>query len=180
MISDFDTELWKGSIQFHRFSANNWFGIGGPNHPLFKTLITRINNEVPFLDEFELFAIGGILEDWISWDIDLALIGEYQPEKIKTIFEKIYEISFDLHIFVDLHYQCKLWRVDKYSMGENNQEEIECWHLSNSFTRDNNTTLYDEFQYVDGLYKTTIKYPMPKHIEKVTGGYVYHSPIKLN
>lgn len=180
MINDFHTEVWYGNIQFHRFSADNWFGLGGPTHPIFKTLVTRINNEVPYLDEFELFAIGGILEDWISWDVDLALIGEYRPDKIKTIFEKICEIGFDLHIFVDTHYQSKLWRVDEYSMGNDIEEEIECWHITNSFTRDGNTTIYDNFEYVDGLYKTTIKYPMQKHIEKVNQGYVYHPPIKLN
>lgn len=179
MINDFDTQVWYGTIQLDRFSAKNWFGIGGPKHPIFRTLVNRINAEVPHLNEFNLFVIGGLLEDWLSWDVDLALIGEYQPEKIKVIFEKICEIAFDLHIFVDTHYQPKLWRVDKYSKGQVPAEDIECWHLSDTFTKDGNSTIYN-CEYVDGLYKTTIKYPLQKHVDKINEGYVYHRPIKIN
>ena len=175
-----NTQIWNGNIKFHTFEADTWYGIDGPNHPLFKELHSRILNEVPYLDEFQLYAIGGVLEDWVSWDIDLALIGEYQPIKIREIFEEIMRISFDMNLYVDVHYQDRLWRVDKMTSDNLMEENIECWHLANSFTKNGHTDFYDKYVLVDGLYKTTMKYPFPKHVEKIKSGYRYNPPLLLN
>lgn len=179
MVSD-DLEVWEGNIKYHTYSADVWYGIPSPNHPIFKNLVKRILTEVKYLDEFDLYVIGGALEEWVSWDVDLALIGDYQPTKIKSIFEGIMEIGFDMGIYTDLHYQKKLWRVDEYSLDNDNSEEVDCWHLSNTFTKRGNVTVYESHIPMDGLYKTKIKYPFDKHIERIQNGYKYKSPIKLN
>lgn len=171
---------WEGYIEYGGYSSNIWHGIPDLEHPMVKTLISRIRSEVKYLDEFELYVIGGALEEWISWDIDFGLVGEYQPEKIKSIFEKITEIGFGMGIYTDLHYQKKLWRIDEYSLENDNSEEVDAWHLSNTFTKNDHTEVYNNHILIDGLYKTTIKYPFEKHIERIKEGYKYKSPIKIN
>jgi len=175
MVND-DLPVWEGYIEYGGYSSNIWYGIPSIEHPLFKTLIDRINSEVEYLEEFELYIIGGALEEWVSWDIDFVLVGEYQPDKVKSIFQKIVEIGFGMGIYTDLHYQKKLriWSKLKSS------EEVEVWHLSNTFTKNNHTKVYKNHTPMDGLYKTTIKYPVKKVLERIKEGYKYKSPIKIN
>ena len=179
MVNDFDTRVWYGSIQYGPFSATNWFSIGGVEHPLFKTLISRIKSEVPEVYNFELYTMGGILENWMSWDVDLALIGEYKPDLIKKCFEGIIGIAFDLHLYVDLQYQEKLWRIDEFSKTGQLNEIHENYELSNCFVRNGEIKDLSHYQLIDGIYKRNVIYPYPKHIKKYEEGYVYKSPLRL-
>ena len=156
MVND-GLPVWEGYIEYGGYSSNIWYGIQSIDNPLFKTLVDRINSEVKYLEEFELYVIGGALEEWVSWDIDFGLIGEYQPHKIKSIFEKITEIGFGMGIYTDLHYQKKLWRIDEYSLDNDISEEVEAWHLSDSFTKNDHTEVYNNHTAMDGLYKNKIK-----------------------
>ena len=169
-------------IEFYGRKQKDWLAIGGIENPLFKTLVSRILKETPYINEYKLYVIGGLLEEWLSGDIDLALVGEYDGKKVKTILESILDIGWDLHMFLDLHFQTKLWRVDLYSRyGEVvcPPETMTCWRLGNYFKcGDYEQILHTEEE--DGLHKQQISYPFPKHIERVSSGYVYSPPILLN
>jgi hypothetical protein len=179
MITDFDTRVWYGEIQYGSFSAKNWFSIGGIEHPLFKTLINRIKQEVPEIYNFELYTMGGILEDWMSWDVDLALVGDYKPDLIKRCFEGVVGIAFDLHLYVDIQYQKELWRIDVFSESGDLNEIHDNYELSNFFSRNGEIEDLSHYEYVDGIYKRKVIYPFPKHIEKRNEGHSYKSPIRL-
>jgi len=179
VVNNFDTNVWYGTIEYHSHSATNWFSIGGIEHPLFKTLVSRIKSDVPEVYNFELYTMGGILEDWMSWDIDLALIGEYNPKLIKKCFEGIVKIGFDLHLYVDVQYQHKLWRIDTYSKTGQLDEIHENYELSNYFAKDGQIQDLSYYELIDGIYKRNVIYPYPKHIKKHAEGYVYKSPLRL-
>jgi hypothetical protein len=115
----------------------------------------------------------------MSWDVDLALIGEYKPDLIKKCFEGIVGIAFDLHLYVDLQYQEKLWRIDEFSKTGQLNEIHENYELSNYFVRDGQIEDLSHYQLIDGIYKRNVIYPFPKHIEKYAEGYVYKSPLCL-
>lgn len=180
MQSDLRTEVWYGEVEYHTYKEVGWFGIGGPDHPLFKTLVSRILSESKYISDYKLYTVGGLLEEWVSWDVDLALIGEYNPTKIKEIFETIVRISFELHLFTDCHFQRQLWPVHLYSKYGGYEEQHECIRLSNNFKRNGTPQDLSNLEYIDGLYSQMISYPFQKHIERRENGYVYKEPLLLN
>jgi len=180
MINHYETQLFEGTIEYHTYKETNWFAIGGINHPLFKTLISRINQEIEDLKYFDLYVVGGALEDWVSWDVDFAVIGQYYPQKIYNVLDGISRISFDLHLYCDAHFQKKLWKPDVWGKYDTGEIDHECWELSNHFVRDGRKWDLSHYEYSDGLYKKVMSYPFPKHISKKKEGYIYHAPIKVN
>jgi len=113
--SDWRTEIWNGEVEYHTYKQRGWLGIGGIDHPMFKLMQSRILSESKYISEYKLYVVGGLLEDWVSWDVDFAVIGEYDPIKIKEIFETITKISFEIRLFADCHYQKELWPIHLYS-----------------------------------------------------------------
>jgi|TARA_R110000803_G_scaffold203343_1_gene268869 hypothetical protein len=180
MDNDLRTEVWDGKIEYHTYTQVGWLAIGGPTHPLFQTLLNRTLSESQHISDYKLYVIGGLLEDWVSWDIDLAIIGEYDPLKIKEIFETITKISFELRIFTDLHFQKELWPIDLYSKYGGYEQEHECIRLSNNFKNNDVRQDLSGLIPIDGLYKQTISYPFPKHIKRKSEGYMYKAPLLLN
>lgn len=176
---NFQTEVWNGEFSYGTFSAENWFSIGGPEHPIFKTLIKRIDYEVPEIKNFKTYVNGGLLEEWMSWDIDITITGEYQPEFIKIVFEKVLSIAFDLHIWVDLRYQETFWRPDYMTTTNFNKMECWCYELFNYFSRDGVVEHLDFYESVDGIYRRWNEYPFEKHLEKLKNGYIYQPPLEL-
>lgn len=180
MTNHYQTELFNGVLEYHTYTAKNWFGIGGISHPLFKTLISRINSEVEDAKYFDLYVVGGILEDWVSWDVDFAVIGKYQPQRVYNVLDGITQIAFDLHLYCDSHFQETLWRPDIWGKYETGPIQHECFELSNHFVRDGEKWDLSHYEYVDGLYRKIMSYPFPKHVEKKNQGYVYKQPLKVN
>lgn len=176
---NFQTDVWYGEYTYGPYGARNWYSIGGPEHPMFKTLIRRIENEVPEIKQFRTYVNGGLLEDWMSWDIDMTLTGEYRPELLKTIFEKVLDISFDLHLCVDLRYQKTLWRPDLMRDDNYNDMSEWCYELHDRFSRDGNETVLDFYEPIDGIFRRWMIYPFPKHIERIKNGYIYSPPLEL-
>ena len=105
------TETWVGKLQYGEFVGNEWFGVGGPNHPLIQKIIKEIR-EIPNINVFDVFITGGILEDWITWDLDVILTGSYQPKHLIKILRDIVKIGFDYHIYIDVVFKETLWRID--------------------------------------------------------------------
>ena len=181
MHNHYATELFEGTIEYHKFKETNWYAIGGTKHPLFKTLVSRIKNECSDLSDFKLYVVGGTLENWMSWDIDLLLIGKYNPTKIKSVMEDILRISFDLHLYVDITFYEKLWAIHEYCKTGKPEEEIKAYQVSNHFVKDGNKLNLDEWKLnADGLYCKNSKFPMQKHINARKVGYIYHPPILLD
>ena len=180
MHKDLRTEVWDGTIEYHTFKETGWFAIGGVEHPMFKTFVYRILTESKYINEYKLYVIGGLLEDWMSWDIDFAITGKYEPAKIREIFEVITAISFQLRLFADCHYQKELWPIHLYSKYGGYEESHDCWRLSNNFKNNGNPQDLSNLIPIDGMNKHTIHYPFPKHIKSREEGYQYNPPLLLN
>jgi hypothetical protein len=180
MDNDLRVDYWNGEVEYHTYKQKGWYAVGGPQHPLFRTFVSRIVSESKYVSEYKLYVIGGVLEEWLSWDIDFAITGEYNSYKLKEVFETILRIGYDLRIFPDMHFQESLWRVDLYSKDELGPEKHDCWRLSNVFARDGEYQDLSNFVYEDGLYKQSISYPFPKHVKRKEEGYVYKKPLLLN
>ena len=180
MHKDWKTEIWDGEVEYHTYKQRGWLGIGGKEHPMFKAMVQRIFSESKYISDYKLYVVGGTLEEWVSWDIDFALIGDYDPIKIKEVFETITKISFEMRIFSDCHYQKELWPVHLYCKYGGYEEIHECYRLSNVFARNGEYQDLSDFEYVDGLYKQVIQYPFPKHIKRREEGYQYNPPLLLN
>lgn len=180
MDNDLRVDYWDGEVEYHTYKQKGWYAVGGPQHPLFRTFVSRIISESKYVSEYKLYVIGGVLEEWLSWDIDFAITGEYNSYKLKEVFETILRIGYDLRIFPDMHFQESLWRVDLYSKDELGPEKHDCWRLSNVFARDGEYQDLSNFVYEDGLYKQSISYPFPKHVKRKEEGYVYKKPLLLN
>mgnify|MGYP000162124740 CR=1 FL=1 len=138
MHKDWKTDIWNGAVAYHTYKQRGWLGIGGKEHPMFKAMIERIFSESKYISDYKLYVVGGTLEEWLSWDIDFALIGDYDPIKIKEIFETITKISFEMRIFSDCHYQKELWPIHLYSKYGGYEESHDCWRLSNNFKNNGN------------------------------------------
>lgn len=180
MLSDLRTEVWNGEVEYHTYKQRGWLAVGGIGHPLFKAMISRILSESKYISEYKLYVVGGILEEWVSWDIDFAITGKYDPIKIKEIFETITKISFEMRLFTDCHYQEQLWPIHLYSKYGGYEEVHECYRLSNNFKRNGESADLSRFEYVDGLYKQIIHYPFEKHKKRRSEGYFYKEPLLLN
>jgi len=180
MLSDLKTEVWSGEMEYHTYKGVGWFGIGGKEHPLFKTLINRILTESQYISDYKFYVSGGLLEDWVSWDIDLLIIGEFDSIKIKEVLEVMVRVGFELKLFVDPLWCPALWPQHLYSKYGGFDATYECYRLSNNFKRNGEAADLSHFEYVDGLYKQVIQYPFEKHKKRRSEGYFYKEPLLLN
>ena len=176
---NFQTDIWYGEYTYGPYKNQNWYSIGGPEHPIFKYLVQRIENEVPEIKNFKTYVNGGILEEWMSWDIDITITGKYQPNLIKTVFKKVHEICFDLHIWVDIRYQEEMWRPDLMTTDNHNKMECWCYEECNNYSRDGDLVVNETCESIDGLYRNWHIYPFQKHIDRLNEGYIYQPPIEL-
>lgn len=169
---------WEGNIKYAEFSSDVWYSIPNQDHELFKFLIYQIKNKVKYVNDFEVYVAGGLLEDWDSWDIDMFMIGEYEPDKIKEVMRQIISIGFELNIFIDLSYITSLWRVDLMKKGFYNNIQLEVYKYHDTFERLGEVHKY-KYEPIDGIFKSTHNLPYPKHIEKIENGYRYKKPIRI-
>ncbi len=176
--NEYETYHHLGWIKYYGFSEYYWYTVGGPKHPLFKYLVEKIKQRTN--DDYEIYIIGGILEPWVSWDVDVVITGgTYNPRSIKYNMEAIVRTGFEIKIFCDAHYQEQLWRIDRWSKDlPNCAGKHTCYELANCFERDGEVIYYD-FEPVDGIYRRTWEVPLPKHYEKKEEGHIYKPPIKV-
>ena len=177
---DLSTRLWRGTISYAEFSNTDWFSIGGPGHPLFATLIDRIDREVPEAKEFTIYVNGGLLETWMSWDVDMALISR-DPDwsVLKRAMRGILKIAFELHLYVDLKWQAEFWRPEE--MTPDFLNEYQCWsyELANNFTRGEVVKTPPELEPHNGLWRRWNTYPFPKHLKRLEEGYTHRAPLVI-
>ena len=197
------TESTHVQITHGEYSNNEWYGIGGIENPIYKLIIARILTEIEFLDEYELFVHGGILEDWITWDIDFYMTGPYDPVKIKSILSTISKIGFEEQLICDPSYQQGGW-FDHYDMEK--EDKSSCY-LTRRMETDKEMRskglateiLYHTDRYIVSTEVYDTKYltlpnglfrkggeerrrpeSLAKHMDRLATGYKYNWPLKIN
>ena len=170
-------ETYEGVIEYGEYSGDYWYGIGGPTNAIWRRVQERIIAEAE-AGPFSVFVLGGLLEDWVTWDGDIFLIGPYQPKNIKRILDTIIRIGFEEHFYLDATYQDKLWPIHK-SHKWIKDEPYHVSEISNHFSKDGKKKDTQDYEYRDGLYHRTQYLPYNKHWANKLKGYRYKKPIQL-
>jgi len=176
------TDIWQGQIEYGPFKRSLWLGISDISHPLFKSLITDLKRIEHFKNGYNLYIFGGILEDWLSWDIDMAITGEYNPVILKDLMHRILEISFNRAIYIDLKYilNRNVFDFNEWLLDEDlNMLEYQVVEYSDSFVKNGVSQEFNKIEPKDGLWHRTIYLPSSKQLSKYEQGYKYKSPIQI-
>jgi hypothetical protein len=159
-------------IEYGEFTTHLWNGIIGINDPLFKKWLERIQ---PYLDGYELWIYGGVLEDWLTYDIDASLIGPLDPNKINHILREIVRVSFEFGLYPDIKYafdgQLFRWS-DWIASGETHQIKY-AYYQPKMWVNDK---LIEWGRLQNGLWVNERAWPMQKAIYS---NHHYKDPIRI-
>ena len=169
-------EVWEGTIQYGKYIGHKWYGFTSHQHPLVQKCINSIQNSPENFEGYDLYLVGGILEGWLTWDLDFALHGPYDPPKIKKGLNWITEVCFDHHIYPDPIYQ----ELSTWNPNTIDYHERWGYNISNKFIKDGEEKdLSNYIKVEEGLYKHIELVPYEKQRIKLKEGYKYQIPIKL-
>jgi len=169
-------EVWEGKIEYGNHIGYKWYGFTSYEDPIVKKCISEITRNSEVFEGYELYVTGGILEGWLTWDVDFSLHGPYNPARIKKALNHIIEIGFKNHIYTDPQYQ----HTKSWNANDVNWREDWVWHVSNKFIKDGNKLdLSNYIKVEEGLYKHKQMIPYKKQRIKMKEGHKYHQPIKL-
>jgi hypothetical protein len=67
-----------------------------------------------YLDQFEIWICGGVLEGVKTMDVDIILTGDFKyPEDLKNILNEGIRLGFDHGLLIDISWQNRLWGFKK-------------------------------------------------------------------
>ena len=158
----------------------SWYAVSGLEDPITQRVLERIKLEINTVG-YSLWLVGGILENWETRDIDINLVGPWNPITIKRIMRRVLEIGFEEGLLIDIKYQFENTLFDFKRYLDNNIEikDYKFAELSDSFTSNINTTKL-EGEWQEGLFIRWIQLPMQKQIEKnKLTGFVYKPSKRL-
>jgi hypothetical protein len=180
MIDQQIKEVWEGTVEYYKYKKQGWIGIGGIEHPLYKQLIDNIESRLPeYYKKYDIWVVGGLLQDWLSWDIDLVITGGdiRNNREIHTIMDTIIKCGFDMGMYCDVCYTRKLWdpTVDEvtYSMDK------ELLSITDKCIINGEKLDLSHYIPEGNLFKRTDTFPPDKYSNNSNREYKYVKPIKL-
>ena len=178
-MNNSDTLTWHGNIVYGKYSGNTWIAVDGFEDPIFQENLQSVKSKPELFEGFNLYVIGGLLEDWKSWDVDWVLTGPYDPTRIKAALDWITKCGFDHHIWPDASYLTEIFDIRAWQDGEIESKEDWLYHLFNFFTKDGLQQDLSYFESIDGFYRNLNPFPTQKNLEKHEQGYKYHHPVQI-
>ena len=162
----------KKVIKYGDYVCPYWNGIISLEDPLFLSWWDRVK---PYLDGYEFWIYGGVLEDWLSFDVDATIIGPYNPDRINYMLENIVRISFEYGIFPDIKYSIdgKLFTWSEYMRTK---ETVTCKYAYYQPHMEVDDKLIEWGTKEDGLWVASRTWPMSKSLNK---NHTFQDPIKL-
>ncbi len=88
-------------IIYGNYSRMHWKPLNGLNSVDME--LHSIESELDW-DDYELWVHGNILEGRDTRDVDLTLIGPYDPEKVQHYLDTIVRIGFESGVYMDVKY----------------------------------------------------------------------------
>lgn len=160
------------TIKYGEYTQSKWNGLISTEDPLFKSWLEQIK---PVINGYELWIYGGILEDWLTFDLDATLIGPNDPQRVNKMLDDIIRISFDYGIFPDIKFS-----IDSKIFNWSH------WELTGEYTQIK-YAYYKPEMWVNGklikwgtlendLWIGTRVWPMKKQIHK---NHQYKDPIQI-
>lgn len=162
----------KKLVKYGDYSQDTWNGIIGLEDPIFKSWFEKIK---PIVEGYELWIYGGILEDWLTYDIDATLIGPKDPIRVNQILNDIARISFEYGIYPDIKYSID-GKIFNWSHWELTGEYTEITYAYYKPEMWINGKHINWGEHRDGLWVGTRVWPMKKQIHKE---HIYKDPIQI-
>ena len=160
------------SIIYGDYQCSQWNGVIGLNDPLFKVWLEAIK---PHLDGYELWIYGGVIEEWLSFDIDATIIGPNNPQHINWMLSNIARVSFEYGIFPDIKYSIDN-KIFKWSQWVATRESVTCKYAYYRPSMIVNGKLIEWGTLENDLWVSTRVWPMRKAIGK---DHIYKDPIQI-
>jgi hypothetical protein len=178
----FTTKMWECPLEYGPFKGRFWYGIGGYKHPLFRAIAREIKAMYAVnqfnIQDYGLWLCGGILEDWVSFDVDMVLIGAPSEDAYKTL-HKIKHLGFLYGVYIDINLQEDSQGIFINCGGIANAESIQvrAYEISNIYVQEGNKTEYPWIESDYQLFEKKLTYPFKKNLDKFReSGYIYNSP----
>ena len=159
-------------ITYGDYSNDTWSGLIDENDPLLVAWFQAIK---VYIKDYDLWVFGGTLEPWLSYDLDLALTGPYDPKRINNILDHITRIGFEFGVLPDIkyHFNNELFIWSEYIKTGKSKIIKQAYYKP--------VIIWDGVPhncatYQDGLYVSNRKYPMSKTLNKA---HTYRDPIQL-
>lgn len=170
---------YNGLIQYGKYSGDKWYGFKEFHHPLLQNNIDTVLCKNHVFDDFNLYLVGGVLEDWITWDVDWVLTGPFIPYKIEKALDWIIKTGFEKHIFNDAVYVRELFDLQKPEVS-NSITYKWVYKTTNKFIKEGVKADFSGYLKLnDNLYTYRQQVPYDKQLEKIQQGLVYQPPLKL-
>lgn len=162
----------KKLIEYGDYSCDNWNGIISLDDPLFRSWFEKVK---PYLIGYELWVYGGVLEDWLTHDIDASIIGPNNPKHINWMLENIVRVSFEYGVFPDIKYSID-GKLFNWSEWVDTKESVLCkYAYYKPNMKVNNKGIYWG-TFKDGLWTAERLWPMNKAIH---AKHNFKDPVKL-
>jgi len=166
---------WNGEMRLGPRIGHTWYGFDDLHHPLVQANIKEVKDNKDAFEGYELHIAGGILEGWLTWDIDWVLSGPYNPKKVKELLSWITDIGWAHKIYPDVVYSELLFDVNNITYDAH-----WCYRSTDFSVKEGKRQDLSRYIKVeDGLYKWWQKVPYEKQTEKMAKGYKYQDPLKI-
>ena len=149
-------------IIYGNYSRMHWKPLNGLNSVDME--LHSIESELDW-DDYELWVHGNILEGRDTRDVDLTLIGPYDPVIVQHYLDTIVRIGFEGGVYMDVKYLIsgELFDMNQYNITK--KEVVNTYATySDQITVNGNTFKYGEHLF--GLNWVTSKLPLRKTIGK--------------
>ena len=155
-------------IKFGSYTNDKWHtlnGLDSVKHII--DLIKELN-----WDDHQLWAVGSILSDVDTHDLDLIITGPIIPAKVNYLLEEIVEIGFDCQIYCDVKFSVS---GDLFNPEVDTIKTIRYAHYKPLMHIDGHP--YHFAKGAHGLYLSDRNYPMAKTLNAMADeGRVYKAP----
>ena len=153
----------KKKIEYGNYKREDWHDL----HGLFDPNVEEVLDCIEFMDweGYELWAHGGILEDRITTDLDLTIIGILDVDKINFMLDTIVACGFSKGVYIDVKYLVDGDLFDHQIFLEDQQFVRNIYATYRPEIKVNSVT----FTYgskLDGLYLVEQIHPMRKVLHK--------------
>ncbi|MDC1000578.1 hypothetical protein OAS41_01550 [Candidatus Marinimicrobia bacterium] len=127
--------------------------------------------ETPFVDNYDMWLVGGFIEEWKSPDIDIILTKSFKNNELKTVLKNAVEIGIKHKIMIDIaHCNIELPHFNKGDVIKTVYGDILVFNDRFIARKQKLKCIYKD------LYSFTVRYPNKKQKKK---NYKF-GPIKLN
>ena len=97
-------------VKYGDLIGSVWRTYKGVDDPQYKKFQSHLD-KIKWNYEYQLWLIGGALTGRETYDIDLSLVGPYNPPVIKEILYDLTKIGYDIETWVDAKYVDSLFSM---------------------------------------------------------------------